>query len=56
MINHQAKMDILLSSCGTNQFSCSDGACIDLHMRCDLFPDCDDKVCTVINMSRSTFN
>ena len=48
MINHQAKMDILLSSCGTNQFSCSDGACIDLHMRCDLFPDCDDKVCTVI--------
>ena len=45
--DHQAKMDILLSSCGTNEFSCSDGACVDLHMRCDLFPDCLDKVCVV---------
>ena len=54
MIDHnndnQAKMDILLSSCGTNEFSCSDGACVDLHMRCDLFPDCLDKVCTVITI------
>ena len=46
--NCQAKMAILLSSCGTNQFSCSDGSCVDLQMRCDLFPDCQDKVCTIV--------
>ena len=42
--NHQAKMNLLLSSCAADQFSCSDGTCVDLGRRCDLFPDCPDKV------------
>ena len=42
--NHQAKMSLLFSSCAADQFSCSDGTCVDLGRRCDLFPDCPDKV------------
>jgi len=32
-----------LWTCGPNEFRCYDGACIDIHLKCDGQFDCTDK-------------
>lgn len=34
---------MVLTSCYEEQFTCDSGDCIDLHKRCDTFPDCEDR-------------
>ncbi len=36
-------MILTLTACNETQYTCDDGTCVDLHMRCDKNNDCDDK-------------
>ena len=40
-IEHGEKQ-LTLSACGTDEFTCNYGKCIDLHKKCDLSNDCKD--------------
>ena len=46
-----------LSSCGKDQFTCSDGQCISMYRRCDQTPQCsdesDEKDCKMIVMNEN---
>ena len=37
------ELELALSSCNVEQFTCSDGVCIDILARCDNINDCRDK-------------
>lgn len=57
--SNEAKMALLLSVCSADQFSCSNGLCVPLAKRCDLFPDCADKSdedqCHVLSRAADTY-
>ena len=36
-------MDLLLTSCHDDEYTCNDGSCIKKSRRCDLSVDCDDQ-------------
>ncbi|XP_066983228.1 uncharacterized protein [Macrobrachium rosenbergii] len=38
----QPNMTLVLTSCGANQFSCNDGACVGIEERCNFETDCPD--------------
>ena len=45
-------MELLLTNCNEDQFTCNDGTCISLQARCDKNPDCkdlsDEKECRIV--------
>ena len=58
-IGNTTMVKFLFSNCDQTQFSCSDGSCIPLERRCDLFPDCEDKTdevdCRVLSNAADTY-
>ena len=49
----QKHFDILLSSCGEEEFTCDDGTCIDIKKKCDLVNHCvddsDEEFCNILS-------
>ena len=47
-------MQLLLSNCNPDQFTCNDGTCIPLQTRCDKNPNCadlsDEKECKIVSL------
>nr|XP_045616286.1 uncharacterized protein LOC123769256 [Procambarus clarkii] len=39
---HQPQVELLLTSCGRDDYTCNSGACISKRRRCDLITDCSD--------------
>ena len=37
------KLEIKLTACNNNEFTCDDGQCVKMRQRCNQVPDCDDK-------------
>ena len=58
-IDNTTMVTFLFSNCEQTQFSCSDGSCIPLEKRCNLFPDCEDKTdevdCRVLSNAADTY-
>ena len=50
---------LTLSACGSDQFTCDDGRCVDMGGRCDQREDCEDgsdeKECRIVHMDKSKY-
>merc|ERR1739838_316029 len=53
------EMELLLSTCYEDQFTCNDGTCIPLEYRCDNKQDCldvsDEKQCKIIAIDEEKY-
>ena len=49
-----SRMNLTLSRCSEDEFTCNDGVCIDSSKRCDLVQDCvdfsDELECTTVRV------
>ncbi|XP_050704351.1 uncharacterized protein LOC126989800 [Eriocheir sinensis] len=52
----QSEVELLLTSCHNNEYTCNDGSCIQKSRRCDLSVDCDDQSdemdCSVVDVPK----
>ena len=52
--NDEVETELLITSCGLGQFTCSDGTCINVTKKCDYEIDCEDetdeKFCNILIM------
>ena len=52
-------LQLQLSNCNSDQFTCYDGTCINLARRCDKVPDCrdgsDEKLCRIVALDEKRY-
>ena len=54
------KMQMMLSSCGEDRYSCSDGTCVEIEKKCDYVMDCldgsDEVMCDILDLETLKMN